>query len=162
MQQEWRAPLLRAPTQLYAAPPSGKHGNRDSNSGVPQVKQKVSAVDEVDVAVVRVSPACRPRLCNFEVVAAVGEVRSAAYYLDVTNREVVIVAEMGTKMFVVDSTGMLVMLFFLSSIFIISVLVLGNDGDQSCEKQSSANGSNCCESFHVYTSLKFVSECRAQ
>jgi hypothetical protein len=36
---------------------------------------------------------------------------------------------------------------FLSSILVISVLVLGNDGDRSCEKQCSANRSYC-ESFH--------------
>jgi uncharacterized membrane protein YdbT with pleckstrin-like domain len=73
---------------------------------------------------------------------------------DVTDCEVVIVAKMGTKMFVVDSTGMLVMLvlivsFLLSSTFIVVMLVLGKGGNHSREKQASANRSNGCESFHV-------------
>jgi hypothetical protein len=121
---------------------------------VPQVKQKVSAVDEVDIAVVGVSPARRPRLRYFEIVAAVGEVRSAFHHFDVTNREMVIPAEMCAKMFVVDSTRMFVALYvivplFLSNFFVIAVLVLGNDRGHSCEKQSSADGSNRYESFHV-------------
>jgi hypothetical protein len=122
---------------------------------VLQVKQKIPAIDEVDVTVVCVSPARGPRLRNFEIVAAVGEVGPASHDLDVTDREVVFAAEMSTKMFVVDATGMLVVPFFLSSIFIIAVVVLGKDGDHSREKQCGTDGSNCCESFHVKPRFKF-------
>jgi hypothetical protein len=122
---------------------------------VLQIKQKIPAIDEVDVTVVRVSPARGPRLRNFEIVAAVGEVGPASHDLDVTDREVVVPAEMRAKMFVVDATGMLVALFSLSSIFIIAVFVLGKDGDHSREKQCGTDGSNCCESFHVKPRFKF-------
>lgn len=121
---------------------------------MPQVKQEIPTVDEVDIAVVGVSPARGPRLGYFEIVAAVGEVGSACHYFDVTDREMVIPAEMRAKMLVVDSTGMvialyIIVLFFLSNFFVVSMLVLGKGGDQSREKQPSADGSNCCESFHV-------------
>jgi hypothetical protein len=121
---------------------------------VLQIKQKVSAIDEVDVAVVAVRPSSRPCVDNFKIVTAICEVRPASDDLDVTDCEVVIVAKMGTKMFVVDSTGMLVMLvlivsFLLSSTFIVVMLVLGKGGNHSREKQASANRSNGCESFHV-------------
>jgi hypothetical protein len=135
-------------------PPSGKHGYCDSNSRVPQVKQKIPAIDEVDIAVVGVSPARRPSLRYFEIVAAVGEVRSASDYLDVTDGKVVFPSKVRAKMFVVNSTGMLVALciivpLFLSNFFVVSMLVLGKGGDQSPEKQPSADGSNRYESFHV-------------
>jgi hypothetical protein len=141
-------------------PSSGKHGYCDANSGVPQIKQKVSPVDEVDIAVVRVSPARWPRLRDFEIVAAVGEVRSASDYFDVTNCEMVFPAKMSAKMFVVDSTGMFVALYiivplFLSNFFVVSMLVLGKGGDQSPEKQPSTNSSNRCESFHVKPRFKW-------
>jgi hypothetical protein len=121
---------------------------------MPQIEQKISTVDKVDVAIVRVSPARGPGLRNFKIVAAVSEVRPASDDLDVTDREVVIVAKMGTKMFVVDSTGMLVMLvlifsFFLSSTFVVLMLVLGKRRNHSREKYGGANRSDCCESFHV-------------
>jgi len=121
---------------------------------MPEIKQKISAVDKVDVAIVRISPARGPGLRNFKIVAAVCEVRPASDDLGVTDREVVIVAKMGTKMFIVDSTGVLVMLvlivsFFLSRTFIVLMLVLGKRRNHSREKQASTNRSNRCESFHV-------------
>jgi hypothetical protein len=146
----------------------GKHGDRNPNSWMPHIKHVISAVDEVDVAVVRVGPPNGPWLGNLEVVAAVGETRPTFHDFDVTDREVVFATKMSTEMFVCNATGMLVVSFlivpfFLPRIFVfISVLVLSNYGEHSCEKNCGTNGAHCCESLHVKTSLRSVIGCSRQ
>jgi len=81
----------------------------------------------------------------------------------VTDREVMFVPEVSTKMFIFNAAGMLfvtflLVLFFLPSLFvfvlvIVVMIVLGKDGDHSCEEHRRANSAGCGESFHVKTSL---------
>jgi hypothetical protein len=131
----------------------GKHSDRDSNSRMLQIKQKISAIDKVDIGIVCVSPSRGPRLRNFKIVAAVSKSRPPFHDLDMTDREVVVPAKMRAEMFVcyapVFLVLFLIMLLFLSSIFIVSMLVLGKRGNHSRKKHSRANRSQCCESFHV-------------
>ena len=138
-----------------------KHGDRNPNSRMPHIKHVVSAVDEVDVAVVRVGPSNRPWLGNLKVVTTVSEMRTTSHYFDVTDREVVFATKMSTEMFVCNAAGMLVVSFlivpfFLASLFFffISMLVLSNYGEHSCEKNCGTNSAHCCESLHVKTSLR--------
>ena len=77
-----------------------KHRHRNPNSRMPQIKHIVSAVDEVDVAVICVGPPTWPWLGNLKIVTTVREMGPAFHYFDVTNREVVFAAKMCTEMFI--------------------------------------------------------------
>ena len=120
---------------------------------MPQVKQKISAIDKVDIGIVGVSPARRPRLGNFKIVAAVSKSWPAFNDLDMTDRKVVVPAKVRAEMFVCNAAVFvvlfLIVLLFLSSILIVSMLVLGKRGNHSRKKHGRANRSDCCESFHV-------------
>ena len=120
---------------------------------MPQVKEKISAVDKVDVAIVRVSPARGPRLRDFKIVAAISKSWPPFHDLNMTDCEVVVPPKVRAKMFVCNAAVFvvlfLIVLLFLSSIFIVSMLVLRKGGNHPRKKQASANRSNGCESFHV-------------
>jgi hypothetical protein len=49
----------------------------DTNTGVQQIKEEIFPVDKVDVAIIRVSPAHRPRIHEFKAVAAILKLRLA-------------------------------------------------------------------------------------
>ncbi len=51
--------------------------NRDANARVQQIEQEIFAVDVIDVAIVGVSPAYRPRVDELKAVAAVLKLRLA-------------------------------------------------------------------------------------
>ena len=115
-----------------------KHGHRYANSRMSHIEQIVSAVDKIDVAVVGVSPSTGPRLRNLKVVAAVRKSRTALYDLDVTDREVMFMPEVSTKMLVRNTTVLfvtyLLVLLFLPGFFMfVAMLVLGKDRNHSCE-----------------------------
>ena len=137
---------------------------------MPHIKHVISAVDEVDVAVVGVGPPNEPWLGNLKVVAAVGETRPTFHDFDVTDREVVFATKVSTEMFICNAAGMLVVTFlivpfFLASLFFffISVLVLSNYGEHSCEKNCGTNGTHCCESLHCENPrFDLYLECRRQ
>jgi len=98
-----------------------KHRNRDPNSRVPQVKKKISAIDEVDVAVVVVGPSPRPRINDLEIVAAVCEVRTASDNSHVPDGEMMIVSEMLTEMRIVDPAHVFVMAHLIMVLFLPGV-----------------------------------------
>lgn len=106
----------------------GQNYKGDPNSRVPQIDEIVLAVQVVDVAIIVVRPACRPRLGDFEVVATVSEVRSAAYHLDVMDGEMVIAAEVLFEMGIVDAAGLILMrrlgMLVLPGIIVVLVLLL--------------------------------------
>lgn len=124
-----------------------------------QIKQIISAVDKVDVTVVGVSPSPGPGLGSLKVVAAVRKSRTALYDFDVTDREVMFMPEMSAKMLIGNTTGMLFVTFLLVLLFpldifvIVAMIVLGKEGDHSCEQYRRRNGARRGESFHVKTSL---------
>jgi hypothetical protein len=122
---------------------SGKHGDRNANSRVPQIKHVVPAVDEVDVNVVGISPSHGPGLSNLKPVAAVLKARPAFEDFDVTDREVMFVAEVSAKMVIFNAAGMLFVTFLVVPLFLLNVfvfvamivvmIVLGKDRDHPCE-----------------------------
>ena len=133
-----RAPHARARAQDQRQLSLRKHGHRYANSRMSHIEQIVSAVDKVDIAVVGVSPSTGPGLRNLKVVAAVRKSRTALYDLDVTDREVMFMPEVSTKMLVRNTTVLfvayLLVLLFLPGFFMfVAMLVLGKDGNHSCE-----------------------------
>jgi hypothetical protein len=108
---------------------------------MPQVEEIVSAVDEVDVAIVAISPARRPRVSEGEIVSTVGEAALAADYRHVANCEMVIVTETLVKVLIGDATVLvsfpvLVVPLFLSSVPVfLPVLLLSQRRECSREKE---------------------------
>ena len=131
-----------------------------------QIVEEVSPVNVVNVAVVAVSPSVRPCIRDLEVVTSISEVRTASDNGHVSNREVMVMAEMSAKMGIVNATHMLVvpdfrvvlfmfiMMLFLAGSVIVMVFVLGKDGDRSGEEPCSTYGDDYSESFHGETSYE--------
>ena len=137
---------------------------------MPYVEQEISTIDKVDVAIVVVRPTVGPGVYDFKVVSAVGKVGPAADNFHMTDGEVVIVPEVSVKMLVVNTANVLVMPcfrvpclivpFFLPGLvmivaLLVSVLVLGKNGERSSKEQPSADTDSYCKSFHSDLKLEF-------
>src|ERR1700683_4414921 len=95
------------------------------------MNQIISAVNEVDVGIVVVRPSMRPCVHNFEVVAAVGEMRPASENGDVPDGEMVVVAKMRAEVFVINAAPcfcVLLVVLFLPRLIVMLVVVLGISG----------------------------------
>ena len=106
----------------------------------------------------------RPRVYDFEVVTAVGKVRTPAHHSHVADGEVMVAPEMIMKMSVVDTLHMLivpdfrlrmlvmlylvVMSLFLPFFFLV-MFVLRESCDRSRQQECGTNSPNCNESLHV-------------
>ncbi len=126
--------------------------DRDAHSWVPQVEEEISTVDEIDVAVVIVRPCVRPRIDDFKVVAAVGEMRPASDESDVADGEMMVVAEMRPEMSVVDSAHFLSMLdvlivpLFLAGVVV--VIVLRKRSQRASQQECPTDADNYDKSIH--------------
>ena len=137
------------------------------DAGVHQIKQKVTSIDIVDIAIIRVSPADRPCFNDLKVVAAVGEPGSAFDHLNVADGEVMLSPEVRAEMIVGNPAMLfgsclivfvlivlhlvvlvlivlyLIVLFFLPRLVILVlvpiVIVLGHDRQHCCEQKCRAN-----------------------
>jgi hypothetical protein len=130
---------------------------------MPQIKQKVSAIDKVDVAVVVVRPSMRPGVHNFKVIAAVTEVRPASDNRHVTDGEMVIVAKMLAEMFIVDAAMLfapflVIMPFFLPRVIapLISVLILAESGHRRSQQKRNTDAASYQQSLHSDPRLKVL------
>jgi len=92
--------FIRSKLFLKVPLSSRQHGYRNPHSRVPHIKQKIPAFDEIDIAVVAVSPSSRPGLSDFEPVAAIPEVRMACHHSHAANGKVVLTSEVRVKMFI--------------------------------------------------------------
>ena len=174
-----------APNQFLVTMHHSKHDDFYPDARVHQIKQKVASIDEVDVAVICVSPTHRPRLHDFEVVAAVGKTRSAFDHLDVADGEVMLPSEVRTEMVVGNPAMLLVfcrivfvlvldlivvlvlivlyliVFLFLSCLVILVlvpiVIVLGHDRQHRSEQKCCANRTRDRKSFHSDSRIGFVS-----
>jgi VIT1/CCC1 family predicted Fe2+/Mn2+ transporter len=129
-----------------------------------QVEEKISAINIVDIAVVAVGPAMRPRIDDFEVVTAVREVRTASHDSHMPDGKVMLAAEVIVKVSVVNAAHMLVVPFvfvmsylvvmslFLTLLFLM-VIVLSDSRHRSHQQKRNANGPNYNPSLHVETSF---------
>ncbi len=123
-----------------------------------QVKQEVSTIDEVDVAVVGVGPTVRPRIHDFEVISAVGEVRTPADNGHMPDGEVMIVSEMRAKVRIINPLSLShvrIVMFLLPRIIVmlIPMLVLSEGRDRSAQQKCPAHSTHYQKSFHSYSSL---------
>ena len=94
---------------------------------MPHVEQEVPAFDEVDVAVVFISPARWPGVNEGEVISAIGEAPFPADHRHMADCEMVIATETLAKMFIGDATvlaSFLMVLFSGIPVF-LSMLFLG-------------------------------------
>src|ERR1700683_2606834 len=73
--QRSHLPRTEAAALRYHTTELQHNDDGDANSGVEQVKQEVLSIDIVDVAVIRVSPAHRPRVNQLKAVTAILELR---------------------------------------------------------------------------------------
>jgi hypothetical protein len=96
---------------------SGHHGDSDPHSWVPRIKQKIPALDEIDIAVVGVGPSSRPGLSDFESVPAVPKARMACHHSHVADSKVVLASKVGAKMFIRNSPMLGVSLFMSNMLF---------------------------------------------
>jgi hypothetical protein len=127
---------------------------------VREIEQEILSIDEVDVALIGVGPSGWPGLNDFEVIAAVGEVRMSAHDFDVLDSEVVTGAEVLAEVSVIDALHirvvllhillvLIVMLFLTGLVFVIVVMfILGIDGQHSCEQKCGTDGPCNGESLH--------------
>lgn len=112
-----------------------------------QIEQEISAIHEIDVAVVAIRPACRPRIHDLEVVAAVCEVRTAAHNRDMPDGEVMVVSKMRPKVRIINPLALLhmfVMPLFMSSLImmLVPVLILSPRRHRSAQQKCPAHSTH--------------------
>lgn len=100
---------------------------------MPHVEQVVTAIDKIDVAIIRVTPSRWPRLRKREIVSTISESPFAADHGDVTNRKVVVPAKPLAKVFIGDAAlgdvfvaffCTLIVMLFLPNLFVFFFPVL--------------------------------------
>jgi hypothetical protein len=123
-----------------------------------QIEQEIPAIDIVDVDVVVVGPAMRPRVHNFKIVTAVSKVRTPSDNRDVLDCKMMVVAEVGTKMGIVNPFVLgrvLIMMLLLPGIVVmlIMVVVLRQSGHCPAQQKRATDTAYCQESLHSESSL---------